>query len=86
MPQPRQPFLHLYLDNFFTRLVYEDSPPSANSLSLLLLQPGRPVFLFYYDFSISPSRGPSSAAQPRDRHASRVCTERAFVCAPKQMG
>lgn len=86
MPQPRQPFLHLYLDNFFTRLVYEDSPPSANSLTLLLLQPGRPVFLFYNYFSISPSRGPSSAARPQDRRVSCACMEHAFVCAQGDRG
>lgn len=38
---------HLYLDNFFTHFIYKDSPPSANTLSFLLLWSGRPILLFY---------------------------------------
>lgn len=57
---PSPPALpHLYLDNFFTHFIYEDSPPSANTLSFLLLWSGRLVSLFYsYCFSLSPLQGP----------------------------
>lgn len=54
----------LCLDNFFTCFIYEDSPPSANTLSFLLLWSGRPNLLFFsYYFSLSPLQGPQ-ARQP----------------------
>lgn len=64
----------LYLDNFFTHFIYEDSPPSANTQSFLSLRSGRPVSLFYsYYFSLFPLQGPRlGSLAPRQPGRQRV--------------
>lgn len=74
VPPPHQPFLASIWITFFTRFIYEDSPPSANTQSFLSLRSGRPVSLFYsYYFSLFPLQGPRlGSLAPRQPGRQRV--------------
>lgn len=84
LPSPPSPpaLPRLYLDNFFTCSIYEDSPPSANTLSFLLLCSGSSISLFFIHliFLPPPLPGPTLGSPfPRQAGRQRVLA-RASLC------